>query len=105
MNTVSRFLCLLPLLASTAAMADTYPQRTLIGGSMVCFKARDWNDMVEASIDQDGDAATRLVESGKCRTISNATKVSVIEPSTNDKSSMIQLPSGKTAHTANGWLR
>lgn len=104
MNTVSRLLCLLPLLASTA-MADTYPQRTLKAGSMVCFKAGDWSDMVEASIDQDGDEATRLVESGKCRTISNATKVSVIEPSINEKSSMIQLPSGKTAHTANGWLR
>lgn len=35
-------------------------------GSMVCFKAGDWGDMVEASLDQDGDAATRLVESGKC---------------------------------------
>jgi len=104
MNTVSRLLCLLPLIAS-AAMADTYPQRTLIAGSMVCFKAGDWSDMVEASIDQDGDAATRLVDSGKCRVVSKATKVSVIEPSSMEKSSMIQLPSGKTAHTANGWLR
>ena len=65
MNTASRLLCLLPLIAS-AAVADTYPQQTMIDGSMVCFKAGDWGDMVEASLDQDWDAATRLVESGKC---------------------------------------
>lgn len=104
MNIVSRLLCLLPLLA-TSATADTYPQLTLKAGSMVCLKAGDWSDMVGASIDQDGKAATRLVESGKCRTISSSIKVSVIEPSINEKFSMIQLPSGKTAHTANGWLR
>ncbi|WP_016780376.1 hypothetical protein [Pseudomonas fragi] len=34
MNTASRLLCLLPLIAS-AAVADTYPQQTLIDGSMV----------------------------------------------------------------------
>lgn len=106
MNTVSRLLCLLPLIASAAAMADTYPKRTLIAGSMVCFKAGDWSDMVEASLDQDEEAATRLVESGKCRTISTATKVNFIEGAKDgDKSALIQLPSGKTAMTANGWLR
>jgi hypothetical protein len=86
-------------------MADAYPQKTLSGGTMVCYKAGDWRDMVEASIDQDEEEASRLIASGKCRTISNATKVSLIEPSSVEKSSMIQLPSGKTAHTANGWLR
>ena len=104
MNNVTRLLCLLPLLAS-GAMADTYPKRTLIAGSMVCFKAGDWSDMVEASIDQDGDAATRLVDSGKCRVVSNATKVSFIETDSSGKSALIQLPSGKTAMTAIGWLR
>jgi hypothetical protein len=106
MNTISRLLCLLPLIASVSAMADTYPKRTLVAGSMVCYKAGDWRDMVEASLDQDEDEATRLVESGKCRTISTATKVSFIEgPKDGDKSALIQLPSGKTAMTANGWLR
>jgi hypothetical protein len=72
---------------------------------MVCFKAGDWTDLVEASIDQDQDAASRLIESGKCRVISNATKVNFIEAGAADKSALIQLPSGKTAMTATGWLR
>lgn len=104
MNTFSRLLCLLPLLAS-AAVAETYPQRTLIAGSMVCFKAGDWGDMVEASIDQDEDGAERLISAGKCRTISSSTKVSFIETDSSGKSALIQLPSGKTAMTAIGWLR
>ncbi|AZF16927.1 hypothetical protein [Pseudomonas sp. R3-18-08] len=106
MNTNSRLLCLLSLLASTAAVADTYPKRTLVAGSMVCYKAGDWTKMVEASLDQDEDEAERLIGSGKCRTISTATKVKFIEgPKDGDKSALIQLPSGKTAMTANGWLR
>lgn len=106
MNTVSRLLCLLSLFASAAAMADTYPKRTLVAGSMVCYKAGDWTKMVEASLDQDEDEAERLIGSGKCRTISTATKVNFIEgPKNGDKSALIQLPSGKTAMTANGWLR
>lgn len=105
MNTVSRLLCLLPLIAS-AAMADTYPKRTLVAGSMACYKAGDWREMVEASLDQDEDAASSLIVSGKCRTISNATKVSFIEDAKAiGDSALIQLPSGKTAFTATGWLR
>lgn len=104
MNTVSRLLCLLPLLAS-AAMADTYPQRTLSGGSMLCYKLGDWRDMIEASIDQDEEGAERLISSGKCRTISNATKVSFIEANSDGSSALILLPSGKTAMTAIAWLR
>lgn len=105
MNTVSRLLCVLPFLTSVV-MADTYPKRTLVAGSMVCYKAGDWTKMVEASLDQDEDEAGRLIESGKCRTISTATKVNFIEgPKDGDKSALIQLPSGKTAMTANGWLR
>ncbi|MGE7816538.1 hypothetical protein ACQKMW_24420 [Pseudomonas sivasensis] len=106
MNIVTRLLCLLPLFASAAAMADTYPKRTLAAGSMVCFKAGDWTKLVEASLDQDEDEAERLIGSGKCRTLSTATKVNFIEgPKNGDKSALIQLPSGKTAMTATGWLR
>ena len=104
MNTVSRLLCLLPLLASTA-MADTYPQRTLKAGSMACYKAGDWRELVEASLDQDEDGAERLISSGKCRAFSSATKVSFIELDSSGKSALIQLPSGKTSMTAIGWLR
>lgn len=105
MKTVVRMLCLLPLIAS-AAMAETYPKKTLVAGSMVCFKGGDWRDMVEASLDQDEDAAERLIGSGKCRTISNGTKVNYIEAAKFiGDSALIQLPSGKTAFTADGWLR
>ena len=104
MNTVSRLLSLLSLIAS-AAVADTYPQRTLIAGSMVCFKAGDWREMVEASLDQDEAEAERLISSGKCRAFASSTKVSFIEPDRSGKSALIQLPSGKTAMTAIGWLR
>ncbi|WP_454834751.1 hypothetical protein [Pseudomonas lini] len=104
MNTVSRLLCLLPFL-TPVAMADTYPQRTLIAGSMVCYKAGDWHDLIEASLDKDEDGAERLISAGKCRTISSSTKVSFIEPDSSGKSALIQLPSGKTAMTAIGWLR
>lgn len=104
MNTVSRLLCLLPLIAS-AAVADTYPQRTLIAGSMVCFKAGDWRELVEASLDQDEASAERLISAGKCRAFSSPTKVSFIQPDSSGESALIQLPSGKTAMTAIGWLR
>lgn len=104
MNTVARMLCLLPLIAS-AAMADTYPKRTLVAGSMVCYKAGDWRELVEASLDQDEDGAERLMSAGKCRAFSSPTKVSFIEPDSSGKSALIQLPSGKTAMTAIGWLR
>lgn len=104
MNTVSRLLCLLPLLASTA-MAETYPTRTLIANSMICYKLGDWRDMIEASLDKDEDGAERLISTGKCRTISSPTKVSFIESNSDGKSALILLPSGKTAMTAIGWLR
>lgn len=103
MNTVSRLLCLLPLIASATAMADTYPKKTLVAGSMACYKAGDWRELVEASLDNDG--AGRLISSGRCRTFSSATKVSFIEPDSRGKSALILLPSGKTAMTAIGWLR
>lgn len=106
MNTISRLLCLLPMIASAAAMADTYPKKTLVAGSMACYKAGDWKDMVEASLDQDEGAAERLIGTGKCRTISSSTKVSYIEDAKFiGDSALIQLPSGKTAFTASGWLR
>lgn len=105
MNTISRWLCLLPMIASAAAMADTYPKKTLVAGSMACYKAGDWRELVEASLDQDEDGAERLISSGKCRTFSSATKVSFIEPDSSGKSALILLPSGKTAMTAIGWLR
>ena len=88
------------------AAPDRVCKRTLVAGSMVCYKAGDWTKMVEASLDQDEDEAERLIDSGKCRTISTATKVNFIEGAKDgDKSALIQLPSGKTAMTANGWLR
>lgn len=74
MNTVTRLLCLLPLFASAAAMADTYPKKTLVAGSMACYKAGDWRELVEASLDEDEDGADRLISAGKCRTFSSATK-------------------------------
>lgn len=102
MKIFARLPCLLSLPASGATMADTYPKRTLVAGSMVCFKAVDWTKMVEALLDEAGS----LIKSGKRRTISTATKVSFIEgPKDGDKSALIQLPSGKTVMTANGWLR
>lgn len=104
MKTVTRLLCLLPLIASTA-IAETYPKRTLAAGSMACYKAGDWRELVEASLDQDEDTASRLIASGKCRTFSSSTKVSFIEPDSSGMSALIQLPSGKTAMTAIGWLR
>ncbi|MBK3446258.1 hypothetical protein [Pseudomonas lactis] len=106
MHTITRLLCLLPMISSAAAMADTYPKRILVAGSMVCYKAGDWTRMIEASLDQDEDEAERLIGSGKCRTIGTATKVNFIEgPKDGGKSALIQLPSGKTAMTATGWLR
>ena len=82
------------------------PSANTEGCSMVCYKAGDWTKMVEASLDQDEDEAERLIGSGKCRAISTATKVNFIEGSKDgDKSALIQLPSGKTAMTASGWLR
>lgn len=105
MNTVSRLLCLLPLIAS-AAMADTYPKRTLVADSVVCFNVGYRTKMVEASLDHDEDEAGRLIESDKCRAISTTTNVNFIEgPKDGDKSSLSQLPRGKPAMTASGWLR
>ncbi|EJM83044.1 hypothetical protein [Pseudomonas sp. GM60] len=97
-------LCGLSLLAS-AAMADTYPKRTLIAGSVICSKAGDWSDMVEASTDQDEGAAGQLLTSGKCRIISTAIKVSLIEPEEDGVGALILLPSGKTANTSEKFLR
>lgn len=68
MKSAACVLWVLPLLASVAK-ADTYPKHTLIAGSVICSKAGDWSDMLEASIDQDEDAAGRLISSGKCRII------------------------------------
>jgi hypothetical protein len=85
-------------------MADTYPKLTLVPSSMVCYKAGDWANMVEASLDQDEDEDGRLIESGKCRPISAATKVNFIKaPKDGGKSALNQLPSGITAMTANAW--
>lgn len=105
MKIFARMLCLLPLI-TFAAVAETYPKKTLVAGSMVCFKIGDWRDMVEASLDQDEGAAERLISSGKCRTVSNATKVGYVEAvKFIGDSALVQLPSGKTAFTADGWLR
>lgn len=104
MRTVARMLCLLPMLATTV-MADTYPKKTLVGGSMACYKLGDWRDLVAASLDQDEDGAAHLVASGKCRTFSTATRVGFIETDASGASALIQLPSGKTAMTAMGWLK
>ncbi|MBD8604848.1 hypothetical protein IFT80_19595 [Pseudomonas sp. CFBP 8771] len=104
MKTNAYLLCLLSLTAS-AAIADTYPKKTLVGGSMACYKLGDWRDLVAASLDQDEDGAAHLVASGKCRTFSTATRVGFIETDASGASALIQLPSGKTAMTAMGWLK
>lgn len=72
---------------------------------MACYKLGDWRDLVAASLDQDEDGAAHLVASGKCRTFSTATRVGFIETDAGDASALIQLPSGKTAMTAMGWLK
>ncbi|EPF65942.1 hypothetical protein [Pseudomonas syringae] len=106
MSTITRLLCLRPMIASAAVIADTYPKRMLFAGSMVCYKAGDRTKMVEASLDRDKDEAGRLIESDKCRAISTTTNVNFIEgPKDGDKSSLSQLPRGKPAMAASGWLR
>ncbi|WP_281687645.1 hypothetical protein [Pseudomonas citronellolis] len=89
----------------SAAWADVYPQRILVSGAVVCSKAGDWSDMVEASIDEDEVAAGQLLQSGKCRIVSSAMRVNLIEPEKRGIGALIELPSGKTAITSERFLR
>lgn len=104
MKTVAHMLCLLPMFA-TIAMAETYQRKTLVGGSMACYKIGDWRDLVGASLDQDEDGAAHLVASGKCRTFPTSSQVGFIQADASGASALILLPSGKTAITAMGWLK
>jgi len=91
-------------LVSTAVMAAEQ-SRTLIANSVYCFKNGDWSDMVEASADRDEDAVMQLVNAGKCRMVTKAMKVMMVEPEEGGVGALILLPSGKTALTTEHFLR
>lgn len=64
--------------------------------------------MLSAYTDDDEAGADRLVSSGACRFVTKATKatrVSYLDPAAGGTGALIQLPSGKTAYTADGFLK
>lgn len=73
--------------------------------SVLCFSYGDWKEVLAASKDGDEDAASRLVESGACRIVSKVTQVIYLDPAAGNIGALIQLPSGKTAYTANAFLK
>ncbi len=104
MKLSASLLCLLPLLASSAFASD-YPQKTLKPNSVICYDFSDWREMLAAYTDDDDASAERLVSSGACRFVTKATRVSYLDPAAGDIGALIQLPSGKTAYTADGFLK
>lgn len=95
-------LTLLPIIA-TAAYAE--PQVTLLPDAVLCFQRSDWKEMIAAGTDQDTDAMQRLVDEGKCRINTKAVRVGYIDPASGTVGSIIQLPSGKTAFTADNFIK
>ncbi|RRW45077.1 hypothetical protein EGJ52_08640 [Pseudomonas luteola] len=89
--------------ASQANAGETYPQKTLVKGSVFCFERSDWDEMIAATFDDDADAAGRLVIEGKCRQLKKPMRVSYLDPSAGG-GALIQLPSGKTAYTHANFL-
>jgi hypothetical protein len=105
LKTLSIICAALAFSASSAVFAQEYPVKTLQADAIICFDYSDWKDMVEASIDQDGAAASRLVSSGVCRVITKATRVAYLDKAAGNLGSLIQMPSGKGAYTADAFLK
>lgn len=90
---------------SSTVFAQDYPVKTLQADAIICFDYSDWKDMVAASTDDDAAAASRLVSSGACRVVPKATKVAYLDKAAGDLGSLIQMPSGKAAYTADAFLK
>lgn len=78
---------------------------TLKPNSVLCFSYSSWKEMLAAYQDEDESAAGRLVDSGECRMVSKATRVTYLDPAAGGLGALIQLPSGKTGYTADGFLK
>jgi hypothetical protein len=76
---------------------------TLKSDSIICFSGGDWRDMKAAAIDQDEAGMQRLISSGACRLVNQSMRVSYLDPAAGG-GALIQLPSGKTAYTADAFL-
>ncbi|WP_041756729.1 hypothetical protein [Stutzerimonas stutzeri] len=100
-----RFAFALSLLAVSASpvFGASYPQMTLKSDSIICFSGGDWRDMKAAAIDQDEAGMQRLISSGACRLVNQSMRVSYLDPAAGG-GALIQLPSGKTAYTADAFL-
>ncbi|MCY7262710.1 hypothetical protein [Pseudomonas protegens] len=90
---------------SFSVSAQDYPVKTLQANAIICFDYSDWKDMVGASIDQDQAAMMRLVSSGACRMVSQATKVAYLDKAAGNLGALIQMPSGKGAYTSDNFLK
>ncbi|POA75338.1 hypothetical protein [Pseudomonas sp. GW531-T4] len=95
----------LSVAVSVPAFAADYPVKTLQANSFICFDYDDWQEMISASVDEDQAAMMRLVSSGACRMVSKTTKVSYLDKAAGGVGSLIQMPSGKTAYTADAFLK
>ncbi|MDS9876588.1 hypothetical protein RMI40_17200 [Pseudomonas protegens] len=95
----------LAVAASFSAFAQDYPVKTLKANSIICFDYSDWKEMVSASVDQDQAAMMRLVSSGACRMVSQATKVAYLDKAAGNLGALIQMPSGKGAYTSDNFLK
>lgn len=105
MKTLLTIGAVLAFSVSSTVFAQDYPVKTLQADAIICFDFDDWKDMVEASVDQDDAAAARLVSSGACRVVPKATKVAYLDKAAGNLGSLIQMPSGKGAYTADAFLK
>ena len=99
------FAALLLFGASSLALAQEFPVKTLESGAILCFDSDDWDSMVEASADDDNAAALRLIASGACRTLSKPAKVLYLDKAAGGSGVLIQMPSGKGAYTAEAFIK